>query len=260
MVVTIMSVSNKTNKMISLIFLFFLLYLFITPVCEASTKYGYEVYALPDKDVSTLWEYYDITMVKKEITDNRSVVNFAISTDEYVAILTTDDAITIFDESGNVYRRFEFYDSGTSYVGWNGNNVLLFSIRGNNIIEFTLDGDCVDIVELSSDYGISIWDDITRSTSVETTKYTYELSKNMGKFFNFFSGYTYNTLTKTDVSGNTTIIYDVNTFQIAKSIIILLSIIIVICTVPAIIVFQVRKNMNNISFKEMKKHEKSKQK
>ncbi len=211
------------------------------PICEASTQYGYEVYSLSDDKIAAAWEYYDITNIKKEITANSAVVNFAVSTDEYVAILTTDDRITIFDESGNVYRKFEFYDSGTAYVGWNDNNILLFTVRGNKIIEFTLDGSCVDIVELNHDYGISIWENIKKRTSVETTKYTYELSTGMGGLFDFFSGYTYNTLTKTDKSGDATIIYDISNFQTAKSIIILLCVAIVACAVPVVVVCKIRK-------------------
>ena len=116
--------SNRVSRMICFIFAFFLLYLFIIPICEASTKYGFDVYSLDDK-IDTVWEYYDITITKNEISTNCAVVNFAVSTDEYVAILTTDDKITVFDENGNIYRRFEFYDSGTSYVGWNDNNLFL---------------------------------------------------------------------------------------------------------------------------------------
>ena len=57
----------------------------------------------------------------------------------------------------------------------------------------------------------------------------------------FFSGYTYTTFTKTDGYGNTTTIYDINTFQIAKSIFILSGVVMVACTVPIIIVHSVRK-------------------
>lgn len=233
-------ISKRINRSIVCIVFVFFVCLFAFLDCKAFDKYGYDVELVPKQKIEMIWEYHNITIVENEMADRQAIVNFAVSTDDYVAILTTDDMITIFDENGNVYRRFEFYDSGTTYVGWNEKNVLLFSVRGNNVIEFTLNGDLVDVVELSRDYGISIWDDVRR-TSVNTTSYTYGLSKNMGGLFDFFSGNKYSTLTKTDGSGNTITIYDVNSFQITKSIIIFMSIIIVICIVPVIIVCNVRK-------------------
>lgn len=235
-----MIMTYAKKRIVVFVFSFLFLCLFIAPVCKASTEYGYEVYSLDNEKIHKVWDSFDMVLTN-EITADCAVVNFAVSTDEYVAILTTNDRITVFDERGNIYRRFSFSGPGTSYVGWNGNNLLLFTVRGDKIIEFTLEGECVNVVGLSQDYGISIWENIKKQTSVQTPKYKYALTKDMGGLFNFFSGYTYNTLSKTDNSGNTTIIYDVNSFQTGKSIVILGIIALIACTVPFIVVYKVRE-------------------
>ncbi len=188
------------------------------PNCEASISYGYDVYNIPESEADEMWDYFDITIVNEISMPNSTIINFDVSSEGFVAILTGDDTITVFDELYNVYRKFSFFNYGKAYIGWNNNNLLLFSVRDNIIAEFTLDGNCIAITQLS-DHSMNknVWKELERRQVINKNDCTYELSKDMGAILDFFSGYRYNTLIKTDLEGQKTIIFDINQSQKNKT-------------------------------------------
>ena len=64
------------------------------------------------------------------------------------------DHILVFDTSQNLHRCIEYYyfDSGSIFVEWKGNNILIFDSSGHFILEITVNGELVNVYDV--DYTI----------------------------------------------------------------------------------------------------------
>lgn len=93
--------------------------------------------------------------------------------------------------------------------------------------------------EDSSIQNNSLWNEITKKDHVYIGENSYSIRNQMG-FLNFFSS-SYSQLLKTDSNGNITTVYDVNSTQLTKTIMIFIAILLFIALVAVIVVRQFLK-------------------
>ena len=134
--------------------------------------------------------------------------------------------------SNNVLTLFEFDNDGSFYVQWNDGNILLMLVRGSIVIEFSQDGQLINMVKTddSSVKNNSLWNQIAKRKSVNYVK------NDMG-MFNFLAS-SYSQLITEDSQGNQTILYDVNNTQMTKTIVAFFAVIVFAAVVVLMILVQ----------------------
>ena len=173
-------------------------------------------YSMDSTEIERIWKYTDIQVVENNLNEDM-IVNFDVSENEDIVIATENEIIIVMDSSGKQLRTFTFNMDGSYFVQWFENNILLLSVRGHFAIEFTLDGELVDIDRIESSSASTLWKTLRKQKTITTEENKYTVSKNTGVLSAFLNGYTYTTLTKTDILNNQSILYDVSTSQASCS-------------------------------------------
>jgi hypothetical protein len=133
---------------------------------------------------------------------------------------------------------FEFDNDGSFYVQWNDGNILLMLVRGSIVIEFSQDGQLINMVKTddSSVKNNSLWNQIAKRKSVNIGQASYYVKNDMG-IFNFLAS-SYSQLITEDSQGNQTILYDVNNTQMTKTIVAFFAVIVFAAVVVLMILVQ----------------------
>ena len=167
------------------------------------------------------------------ITDR--IVSFDVNDDGRILLALENDQLAVLDQNGTQLYRFTFSESGSYYVQWKGEHILLFSVRGDLLFELTLDGDLVSAASIkrSTDNTI-ILDDVQHRTEIQRNGVTYRVTKDKG-IVGLFQGYTYDRLCRVSENGTEEEIAAVSEGELQKHTPTILPIIFLIC-VPLIIV------------------------
>lgn len=165
------------------------------------------------------------------------IVSFDVSENGRILLGFKGNKVAVVDEN-KVLNFFEFSNDGSFYVQWKDNNILLLLVRGSIIVEFSQDGQLINMIEVddNSIQNNSLWNQIAQKKHINIGQSSYCIKNNMG-ILNFFTS-SYSQLLKTDSNGNSTVIYDVNSAQMTKTIILFVTVIIFMATVISGIVVQ----------------------
>lgn len=201
----------KSAKIItSILFLLILVYLSVVNVFSATFS------SKNDTDVERIWKDVAIQSAENRLSQDM-IVSFDISESENILIATENEMIHLMDSNGNLLSTFTFYMDGSYYVQWAENNIMLLAERGRFAIEFTSEGELIDIYTMDDSSAGSYLRNLREKKTITVNDNTYAVSKDMGFISAFLSGYSYTTLTKTDSTGNQLRLYDVSATQSRNS-------------------------------------------
>ena len=194
-------------------------------VC-AKTEYGFETVNLSKDKVSNIWKNLNVKLLPNtEFSKNEKmyISSFDVSSNGKILIGFKNRKIAVMDDNKKVLHFLEFSDTGSFYVKWNGNNILLLLVRGSVIVEFSVDGKLVNMImaDDKSAENNSLWNKQgQRKKIVNGNKYI--IKNNLG-VLNIFSSYSQ--LIKIDTAGNAVKIYDKGNLYVIGIITILIFII-----------------------------------
>ncbi len=164
---------------------------------------------ISDKVQYEIWN--NIALTEEEIpqTFDSPLVSFDISEDGQIAVATNSKKIIIMNTNGNIIRCFSFESSGSYFIQWKNDNLLLILVRGSVIAEFTSNGDFISVqgIDESGDNTIHAWNLLKKSTLQTYNNEKYQVKNDMG-LLNIFTSYKYSQLVKTDEKGNSFLLYD----------------------------------------------------
>ncbi|MBQ8497530.1 MAG: hypothetical protein IJ489_08770 [Clostridia bacterium] len=182
---------------------------------------SFDTVELTDDQQQRIWRDSKIRKLgtRSAIEHPSPIINFDVSESGLIVLALEGDQILVLDSSGNPIQSFTFDREGSYCVGWNKENILLYSNRSDIFIEFSLDGEFIDMIKhepqsWKSSAFISDWQDI-RSITFDGNTYTIE---NRAGVFNLLTAQRYAKLYKTDSDGNEIVLYDA-TKQLWSSII-----------------------------------------
>lgn len=214
----------------------------------------FDTIQLTESEINRVWQSINLQLVKDVTSINEfsvPIVNFDVSKSRNIVMGLSDKQILVLDPDGNISNLFTFETYGSFYVKWNGNNLLLFLVRSSIIVEFTLNGDLVSMVD-TDDNSINnnaLWNEFTKVKNIKIDNYDYYVENKMG-FFDLFACQRHNRLITIDPHGNKAVLYDVNNFQVVKIAVMFF----VIITIIAVVLYKIFrpivlycKNTNNIS-------------
>lgn len=206
----------------------------------ATTNYGFETTDLSENEVNQIWQNINLRKssdLKSLDSIELPIVSFDVSKDGIILLGFKENKIAI-SNSNNVLTLFEFDNDGSFYVQWNDGNILLMLVRGSIVIEFSQDGQLINMVKTddSSVKNNSLWNQIAKKKSVNIGQASYYVKNDMG-IFNFLAS-SYSQLITEDSQGNQTILYDVNNTQMTKTIVAFFAVIVFAAVVVLMILVQ----------------------
>ena len=74
-----------------------------------------------------------------------TVVSFDVSENGMVVLGLRGDEIAVLDSDNKPIHDFHFKTNGSFYVRWHEENIVLILVRSSLTVEFTLDGDIIDV-------------------------------------------------------------------------------------------------------------------
>ena len=182
------------------------------------------------EDQIRIWEngYIKIVADDKKIEDyTYSFSSFDISENGDLLIgistMTQEKVLYVEQETGNVIE-YSIDTNGSFYVNFNGNNIQVFFVRGDVIIEFTKECELVAIYDAPADTESS------KSKTMETGDRYYAINKS--KFTNLI----FSQLIRESASGEKVVVYDGTKGAVASNIVITI-IVLIIFTAPLFIIF-----------------------
>lgn len=234
--------SSKCIRCISLAFIG-LLMISMTFVGNVYAQSKYEFHDNPYNETveAELWKNIGLYSKKVQSSERNTIVNMDVSFTGKVAVALDGDSILVFDSNGNFIKQFCFHSYGSYYIKWYEDNLSLFMVREGAVVEFTLDSEKVGVYAVESES--PIWDELREQTKIVSDGNVYELKKGTNGVFALFSNYT--VLQKTDGFGNETIIYEADTVQNFKPILIIIVFVFAFVGIPFIILKEQFKYIRN---------------
>ncbi len=149
-----------------------------------------------------LLKEFNVQISKSVTANNSSIVNIDVSDKGYVCVALSDETIRIFDDKNNFIEQVKFESSGSYFVAWNDENLVLFFVRGNIAFEFTLEGENLAVYSYEPEESVY--------RKLEQTE--IEVNNNIYRIIN------HSALTVTDSTGNETTIYEAeNNLRLIKT-------------------------------------------
>ena len=223
-----------------------LLVLILLPCVEAlAMDTGFSTEMMPEDMQENVIDYMDITMLD-EAPKSKIISCFDVNENGLIAIGSNtmlEQIISVYSADGEFLYGYEFELDGMFGVEWDEDLIIIYTVCGDSAIAVDKTGKIVEILDIidtpeSDEY----WDTVF-STRRVVGQDKYTIRNDMGILNLFLSSYSQ--LLKTDVNGETTIIYDVNTFHLIKTIFIVLAIIIFVGIVTTLVVMNLVKVLSN---------------
>ncbi len=220
-------------------FILFLATLLFSSVLNvyATEKYGFVTVPLSPEEKETIHENIDIKQINvTSLSEIESpIINFDVSESENLLLGLENKKVLILSNNGEILKCFSFNTSGSFYVKWEKDNILLMLVRGDIIIELTTDGEIIDIIETdtSNVNNNKLWRN-TQNNEIKVNDNLYIARNQMG-VFNFFSS-TYSQIVKINNSEETTI-FDVNESQLIKNVGLAIFFLLMFTIIPLIVFY-----------------------
>lgn len=156
-------------------------------------------------------------------------------------------AVCVYNSNFEFQYGFTFEAEGTVACEWSGNNIMIYFVRGDVYAELDENGQWQELNRVQNSFeNNSLRNDLLyhkKSVTIDDT--TYKIQNDLGVLNYVQLAHNFSQLVKTDVNGNEIILYDVNSEQLIRTILVLTFIIAFV----SIVLFTLLKPI----FKEMKK-------
>ena len=223
---------NRNDKILCTVLLMLVLVSFLFSFsCYADTSdsfvptTGLTVTPLSDEETQRYLSYMELTTVKQEY-NKTALTCFDVSDSGLIAVgmsTGSQKMVFVYDGNGMFLYGYQFHDSGSFCLEWQGDYVGVYSVRGNTLVVLDEKGNCMCAYEC----GDSIADNDYLRNEIDVTERTvngrtYVMKNDMG-ILNFLAS-SYSQIEITDADGTTRLVYDVNGDQITKTVFLLIAI------------------------------------
>ena len=187
-----------------------------TPAASAMNT-GFSTEQKSEEKKETFISNIELSFVEEE-PDKTSIVCFDVNSDGMIAIGQASfeqKRVCVYSSEGDFQYGYTFHSSGDIGVEWDGNNLNIYFVRSSVIISVDPDGEILDVLDVpDSSENNSYKNHFIDSTERTVGDTTYTIRNDMG-IFNWCAS-SYSQLVVTDAAGKETLLYDVNSAQLAK--------------------------------------------
>lgn len=172
---------------------------------------GFSTEELSEKDKDTILANINISVLKYE-PPKKTIECFDVNENGLIAIGCEDSVnktIGIYTSDGVFQYGYKFKDNGSFGVEWDGDNIIIYFVRGDIAATVNTEGKVENILEIQNTIeNNSYWNHFVFSTKRKVGDIEYTLKNDMG-VFNIFAS-SYSQLVVTNASEEERVIYDVN--------------------------------------------------
>jgi len=177
-----------------------------------------------------------ISLIEEE-PQMQSIVCFDVNGDEKIALGYSDSenkTICVYSQNEFLYG-YEFGCTGDFAVEWDEENINIYFVRSDIIVIVNQKGDILDIAKVQNTTENNRYHNfLLHSTERLVGDRKYSLRNDMG-ILNFVAS-SYSQLTVTDANGTETMLFDVNSSQLAKTVAVSVLITVFVCIAIVVIV------------------------
>ena len=176
------------------------------------TDEHFETSDMKSSEINEKLKYYEIHCVdvNSQINTKSKISCFDVSSQGEIALGLNNNCILIYNNSNELKHVLTFNNNGNYYIRWKDNDLLIFIVKGEIIINVTQDGSFNSIIK-SNENSINnndLWIDLSRMKEKSIGGSTYLMSNNSSLFSHFVSTYSMFTINYAD--GSSTVLYDSN--------------------------------------------------
>ena len=216
-----------------------LLLLFVGEVEALAINTGFSTESLPEDDVNTLLKNVNITVLAEE-PPKKTIECFAVNEDGVIAIgcsSSENKTVCIYTSDGIFQYGYSFKCSGNFGIEFDKSLLNIYLVRSDIAIAVDSVGEVESIIKIqNTSENNSYWNDCVFSTRRKTGDTEYFLKNDMG-ILNLFAS-SYSQLISTNKYGEENIIYDVNSDQLQKTLIVVSGVIVFVCLAVAVVIWQ----------------------
>lgn len=185
----------------------------------------------------------DLTLITTE-PEKQSIVCFDVNDDGLILIGSGNfesKIVSVYTSDGIFKYGYKFTDSGNFGVEWDGDNVIIYFVRSDVAALVDSTGDILELKTIENTIeNNSYWNHSVYSEERTANGNEYVMKNHMG-LLNAFST-SYSQITRTDIDGNTTIVYDVSQQYLTGTIIVVAFFTTAFAVGTAVVVIIVKKS------------------
>lgn len=213
-------------------------------VLAMSTSFSTEL--LPEDDMNTLLKNINISMLTDE-PSRKTIQCFDVNEDGLIAIGCSDSenkTVCVYTCDGVFQYGYSFKSSGSFGIEFDKSVVNIYLVRSDVAIAVNSVGEVDSILKIqNTSENNSYWNDSVFSTKRKVGDIEYFLKNDMG-ILNLFAS-SYSQLIIRNNYGEESIMYDVNSAQFLKMLVVVIGIIVFICIVTGVVIGEFIKLKRN---------------
>ena len=234
----------KRDCIFWLFVLLFLLFINVSEVKAMNTSFVTE--EMTEEEKSSFLSYVGIWRLTIE-PEKKGIGNFDVNEKGMIAISQISDSdrtVCIYSSDGTFLYGYDVECKGIIHAGWQDECLFIQFIRSDILVYFDSDGNIVDVKKYSTSEERNIYADcdleLKRRVVGDTT---YLIRNDMGILSWIASSYSQ--IVVIDSSGAETIIYDVNSTQLAKRVAVIIAAFVFVSIAVVKLIFPIFKRLQS---------------
>ena len=223
---------------------FFLLSVFIFVIFTSAMKVnamhtGFKTNELSSEEKNMFISNVNVLSIDEE-PEKKTITCFDVNSNHLIAIGQNSSdrkTICVYSGEGDFQYGYTFNCSGDFGVEWDEENLNIFFVRSSVIVSVTPKGEVLDAFEVQNTIeNNSYVNHFIHATKTEIDNYEYYIRNNMG-LLNLFAP-SYSQIIVKDSTGAESIIYDVSSMQLKKTIVTISLICVFVIVAVAVVIWQ----------------------
>lgn len=159
--------------------------------------------------------------VIREEPEKMPIDCFAVSENERIAVgseNSEEKTVCIYTPEGVFQYGYKFKSSGTFFLAWDGNNILVYLVRSDYIVSLDSDGQIVTLCKFSdTSENRKYYREVFCSNQYTVNDKVYKLTSQK-KLLSIFTD-SYDLITVVDAQGDSTVVYEATNTLLAKALV-----------------------------------------
>lgn len=223
---------------------FFLLFVFIFVIFTSAMKVnamhtGFKTNELSSEEKDMFISNINVLSIDEEPV-KKAITCFDVNSNHLIAVGQNSSdrkTICVYSGEGDFQYGYTFNCSGDFGVEWDEENLNIFFVRSSVIVSVTPKGEVLDAFEVQNTIeNNSYVNHFIHATKTEIDNYEYYIRNNMG-LLNLFAP-SYSQIIVKDSTGAESIIYDVSSMQLTKTIVTISLICVFVIVAVAVVIWQ----------------------
>ena len=223
---------------------FFLLFVFIFVIFISAMKVnamhtGFKTNELSSEEKDMFISNINVLSIDEEPV-KKAITCFDVNSNHLIAVGQNSSdrkTICVYSGEGDFQYGYTFNCSGDFGVEWDEENLNIFFVRSSVIVSVTPKGEVLDAFEVQNTIeNNSYVNHFIHATKKEIDNYEYYIRNNMG-LLNLFAP-SYSQIIVKDSTGAESIIYDVSSMQLTKTIVTISLICVFVIVAVAVVIWQ----------------------